>query len=199
VGGDSRAGYINAAARHFLDKDFNVCVLNPRGLADGHVVRDVHNIYDALDMSDLHSLLKLVHSQIPNPKSRPAKDRTTNTAAGLPSTSPCIVLVGFSLGAVSIVRYAHRMRKFLPPSVRAAVSVGGACNSEVAEWPRYKTIYQRIIVPKIRDDIVSMYTDQLADIYGSKKELLTKAAAITSYADLVTKFLGTVKQSQRDR
>ena len=66
VGGDSRAGYINATATHFLRLGFNVCVLNPRGLTFGHAVRDVHNIYDALDMSDLHGLLKLLHSQIPS-------------------------------------------------------------------------------------------------------------------------------------
>ena len=38
VGGDSSAGYINAASSEFLKKGFNICVLNPRGIALGHKV-----------------------------------------------------------------------------------------------------------------------------------------------------------------
>lgn len=91
------------------------------------------------------------------------------------------------------------MRDFFPSSVVAAVSVGGACNSEVAEWSRYKAIYQRIIVPKIRDDILGMYFHQLAEIYGGAQALKKAASQITSYEDLVTKFLGKVKQSHRQR
>lgn len=120
-------------------------------------------------------------------------------AGGKNQSGPKIVLVGFSLGAVCIVRYAHRMRDFFPSSVVAAVSVGGACNSEVAEWSRYKAIYQRIIVPKIRDDILGMYFHQLAEIYGGAQALKKAASQITSYEDLVTKFLGKVKQSHRQR
>jgi predicted alpha/beta-fold hydrolase len=227
VGGDSRAGYINAAARQLLASGFNVCVLNPRGIAHGHRVQDVHNLYDALDLSDLHGLVRLLDAQIQAAaaNSRCGVHGATNTtrnnnnnndndkdhhhdASDSSSTAadaagahamPRIFLVGYSLGATCVLRYAHRMRSFVPSSVAAAVAVGGVCSSEVAEWDRYRTIYQRLIVPKIREEIASAYPRQLSRLMGGAAGLRRLVNRTTSYEHLVTNFILRVKQSAAAR
>ena len=86
-----------------------------------------------MDMSDLHALVKILDSQIVAADSSDEYMLNSRTPRG---PRPKIVLVGFSLGAGSLLRYAHRMRQVLPSTVVAGIAVGGACSSEVAEWPR---------------------------------------------------------------
>ena len=208
IGGDSSSGYVQDVSQAFLDDGWTTCCINARGMKSSPRVHRLENIFNPYDSADLETVLDYILGDGGGGGDKEALragelDLDSNkvdpdTTAGGPddghhhhhlhkNDSVDIILVGFSLGAISLGKYMTSKGPLVPRNVRAAIMFSGAFSMEFAEWWRYREVFQPMIVPELVCDFGETYGANLERKFS--KEQLLKAGSASSYRALVSDLL----------
>ena len=192
VGGSSNSGYITDVSRAFHEEGWVTCCINARGMQESPRVKRLENIFNPFQNSDLQTILDCISGR--NVGVKEAK-RTALTSRieenrenqDVQDSDADVVLVGFSLGAISLGKYMTSKGASLSHCVRASIMFSGAFSMDFANWWRYRFFFQKMIVPRLVADFISKYSKDLMRKFS--KERLLKICAASSYKDLVTDLL----------
>jgi len=146
VGGDSNAPYVRDAVHSFTEIGWPACVLLARGLGNAPKVNSVQGIFNPANVTDVLEALKIVDA--------------------LHDGQAPIVLVGFSLGGITLCNVLGRHADEIPSSVCGAVSISGAFECGPMDWERYESTYQKLIVPELLTEVLEHYGEQLYEVLG---------------------------------
>ena len=187
VGGDSSSGYVQDVSKAFLLRGWTTCCINARGTKSSPRVRRLENIFNPYDSSDLETVLDSILRG-------GERQETAETVVGdnvnlrrKPENQVDIILIGFSLGAISLGKYMTSRGPMVPDNVRAAIMFSGAFSMEFAEWWRYREVFQPMIVSQLVSDFGEKYGKDLERKF-SKQQLL-KAGTASTYRTLVSDLL----------
>ena len=196
VGGGSDVPYVHEAVRSVVRVGWAACVVNYRGLGSpaSPSVGEIADLAMPYDAADLRVAIECAHRYagarcVLAPDASPGAPRAKKTrAAGMPSAAPVpIVVLGFSLGAITVGRYFAREGARVPPHVVGAVAVSGAFKLDFVSWPAYRDFWQQMIVPSLVADLLRRYREQLL-LFLSPAEVAA-AAASCDYESLVERIL----------
>ena len=138
----------------------------------------LENIFNPYDSADLETVLNyILTSETLRPGSTPSGEVENRD----------IILVGFSLGAISLGKYMASKGPSVPQNVRAAIMFSGAFSMEFAEWWRYREVFQPMIVPQLVCDFGERYGADLEQKFS--KEQLLRAGEAKSYRALISDLL----------
>lgn len=195
VGGDSDAPYVRDAVEHLNAEGWPVCVLLARGLGGAVPVRDVRSVFDpATAATDVVDAMQLLHelvspSEGPSSEGPASEGAASECAADRPG---CLVLAGFSLGAITICNVLGRHGA--PASVAGAVALSGGFKCDMLDWPRYEAVYQPLIVPKLLGSIAHRYGEGLGRaLDGAQAEALF---ASKTYSELYRHFFAQLASAE---
>jgi predicted alpha/beta-fold hydrolase len=177
VGGDSSAGYVRAAVRAMTSRGWLAVVCGPRGLGNTPCVRDVRHLFDPSDVRDVVRALELVDH--------------------LSGRSLPLLLLGFSLGGITLCNVLGRCAGRLPTRLCGALSVSGAFRCDMLAWPRYERVYQPIIVPELLLDLCERYHSQLVDLLGDSG--VDRLLGSTTYTELWERLYAPLQQHKQER
>jgi pimeloyl-ACP methyl ester carboxylesterase len=74
-----------------------------------------------------------------------------------------IFLVGFSLGGMSTCNFLGRSRA----RITAAVAVSGSFRADLMLWDRYRSVFQKVIVPGLISVLHGKYASQIDRVLGA--------------------------------
>jgi predicted alpha/beta-fold hydrolase len=177
VGGDSSAGYVRAAVRAMTSRGWSAVVCGPRGLGNTPCVGDVRHLFDPRDVRDVVRAIDLVDH--------------------LSGQSLPLLLLGFSLGGITLCNVLGRCAGRLPARLCGALSVSGAFRCDMLAWPRYERVYQPIIVPELLLDLCKRYHSQLVCLLGASG--VDSLLRSTTYTELWERLYAPLQQHKQER
>jgi predicted alpha/beta-fold hydrolase len=137
IGGGSRSSYLLEVADSLLSQGWATCAINARGMKAKLPVKNSKNIFNPYSTEDLEVVLAWVKENVP---------------AEVP-----ILMVGFSLGAITLGKYMTSKGSSVPESLCGAIMVSGTFGMDISDGERYKNTYQKVIVPELVKDLLTAY------------------------------------------
>lgn len=141
IGGDSDSAYVRCVAQRMLEEGFAVSVLLARGLGTCTGAVGLDGVYNAADDSDVDRAVRLLAERYRK-----------------------VVVIGFSLGGITTCRYFSNFAHKMPKNVVAGIAISGGFKVDFISNPRYEQVYQKMLVPRLVDDIISKYSGEITEL-----------------------------------
>ena len=167
VGGDSSSPYIKECNEKMTNNGWTTVTLNPRGLKSAPSVTTLEHSFSPYNLDDLDDLLLWIETKT--------------------SSSLKIVLIGFSLGAISLGKYLSSRGADLDERIVGAVMVSGAFGMDFAQWWRYREIFQALIVPELVLEFLAKYGHLLEQHLSTTQ--MSNIGSATTYQEMVENLL----------